>query len=331
MILVTGGAGFIGSAVVRRLIGLGHQVRVVDDLSKAASSASPSTVPDGCEYLQGDVSDPDVCRQAFDGVDLCFHLAAKIGGIGYFHLYPADILDQNNWMLSRVFRTATDAGAKVVYVSSSMVFERAGTWPTPETALEEFPPPFSAYGFSKLVGEWYCRAFHEQYGTRFAIARPFNAYGPGEWPEREPGLAHVIPDLIKKVRDGRRPIPILGDGSQTRSFTYVDDVADAIVTIGLHPAGEGEDFNIGTGVETSIRDLLGMLWRACGEPGEPATVESEPLPVDVRRRVPDVSKISTKLGWSARVGLEEGLRRTVEWFGAPTSPAPAQVPGSATP
>jgi UDP-glucose 4-epimerase len=310
--LVTGGAGFIGSAVARNLLARGFEVRVVDNLSKGHSASAPM----GAEYLEGDVADAVVARAAFAGVDLCFHLAAKIGGIGYFHRFPADILDDNNLMLSTVFRTATQERTKVVYVSSSMVFERAAEWPTPEDAIARHPPPFSAYGFSKLVGEWYCRAFHEQFGTRFAIARPFNAYGPGEYPEDEPGLAHVIPDLIKKILDGTRPIPLFGDGSQTRSFTYVDDVADAIVTIGLEPAVEGEDFNIGTGTETSIGQLVDMLWSACGEDGGAPIEHLEALPVDVPRRVPDVTKIRDRLGWTASVSLEEGIRRTVDWYRA---------------
>jgi UDP-glucose 4-epimerase len=310
VILVTGGAGFIGSAVVRRLRADGLPVRVVDDLSKGTMS----NVPEGCEQLTGDLTEPDVARAAFRDVDVCFHLAAKIGGIAYFHRYPASILDENNLMLSSVFRAATDAGAKVVYVSSSMVFERTTEFPTPEEAIHRSPSPFSAYGFSKLIGEWYCRAFHEQHGTPFAIARPFNAYGPGELPEDEPGLAHVIPDLIRKILGGGASIEIFGDGRQVRSFTYVDDVADAIVTIGLHPDAAGEDFNIGTGVETSVRELLSMLLVQCGEQGGREILSTDPLPVDVERRVPDVTKIHTRLGWAARVPLEEGLRRTVAWY-----------------
>jgi nucleoside-diphosphate-sugar epimerase len=197
-----------------------------------------------------------------------------------------------------------------------MVFERAGEWPTPEDAIDRYPPPFSAYGFSKLIGEWYCRAFNEQHGTPFAIARPFNAYGPGEYPEDEPGLAHVIPDLIRKILSEERPITIFGDGSQTRSFTYVEDVADAIVTIGTHPEAEGDDFNIGTGEETSIRELLGLLWEILGFGGSPEVVSTDPLPVDVQRRVPDPGKIRRRLGWKARTSLRDGLIRTADWYRA---------------
>jgi nucleoside-diphosphate-sugar epimerase len=310
MKLVTGGAGFIGSAVVRNLVARGEDVRVVDVRSPGLGRV------EGVEYLEGDVAETDTCARAFKGVDACFHLAAKIGGIGYFHRYPADILDENNLMLSQVFRRATESGTKVVYVSSSMVFERAGEWPTPEDAIDRYPPPFSAYGFSKLIGEWYCRAFNEQHGTPFAIARPFNAYGPGEYPEDEPGLAHVIPDLIRKILSEERPITIFGDGSQTRSFTYVEDVADAIVTIGTHPEAEGDDFNIGTGEETSIRELLGLLWEILGFGGSPEVVSTDPLPVDVQRRVPDPGKIRRRLGWKARTSLRDGLIRTADWYRA---------------
>src|SRR5439155_6902437 len=116
VIVVTGGAGFIGSAVVRRLLQLGHEVRVVDDLSKGRTA----NVPEGCEVIEGDVSDPEVTARALKDAEACFHLAAKIGGIGYFHKFPADILDDNNLMLSAIFRTALETGTKIVYVSSSM-------------------------------------------------------------------------------------------------------------------------------------------------------------------------------------------------------------------
>ena len=123
-----------------------------------------------------------------------------------------------------------------------------------------------------------------------------------------------IPDLLRKSLVGQRPIPLLGDGSSTRSFTFVDDVGNAIVTVGLHPNGTGEDFNIGTGVETSIMDLPSVLWAAMGNDGVPDVVTSEPLAVDVGRRVPDVSNIQDRLGWSAAVSLDEGILQTVDWY-----------------
>jgi nucleoside-diphosphate-sugar epimerase len=130
---------------------------------------------------------------------------------------------------------------------------------------------------------------------------------------------------MKKILGGERPVRLFGDGSQTRSFTYVDDVADAIVTIGLHPDAWGEDFNIGTGVETSVLDLLRVLWEATGHDGRPEVAHVPALAVDVRRRVPDVSKIRERLGWSSRVTLEDGIRRTVAWhltaLGSRPSPA----------
>lgn len=313
MILVTGGAGFIGSAVVRRLLQDGHRVRVVDDLSKGYSNLEADA---GVEFLQADLRDPEQALAALEGVDVCFHLAAKIGGIKYFHQYPATILDENNQMLSSVFRAAVRHRVKIVYVSSSMVFERATVFPTPEEAVYQCPPPVTHYGFSKLVGEYYCRAFHEQYGLPYTICRPFNAYGPGEYPEDEPGLAHVIPDLIKKVLRGDYPLPIFGSGEQVRCFTYVTDVADGIVTAGLDPRGENEDFNIGDDTPTPIATLARKLWELCDRREPFRLAHLEPLAHDIQRRIPDVSKARRLLGWQPRVGLDEGLRRVIEWYKA---------------
>ena len=311
MILVTGGAGFIGSGVVRYLLQQGQDVRVVDDLSKGYVNLDPNTP---VEFIKADLRDKAETAAVFDGVEVCFHLAAKIGGIKYFHDYPATILDENNAMLSSVFSAAVKHGTKIVYISSSMVFERASVFPSPEEAVLESPPPVSHYGFSKLVGEYYCRAFHEEYGVRYTICRPFNAYGPGEHPEDEPGIAHVIPDICKKVLRGDHPLEIMGSGQQQRCFTYVEDIAEGIVTAGLASAGENEDFNIGEDSPITIADLARKIWELCGRSESFELAHTPPLEHDIQRRIPDMAKTRRILAWRPKLTLDEGLRRTVDWL-----------------
>ena len=310
MIVVTGGAGFIGRVIVRKLVEEGHAVRVVDDLSKGQAH----DVPPGVEFVHADLCDPRSAEDALRGADVCFHLAAKIGGIGYFHKYPATILSDNNMMLSNVFGTAARHALKVVYVSSSMVYERAERFPSKEEDVFSSPPPVTHYGFSKLVGEYYCRAFHEEHGVPYVICRPFNAYGPGERADDEPGIAHVIPDLIEKVMDGVYPLPIFGSGVQTRCFTYVEDVAEGICRAGLDPRGVNEDFNIGVNVPASIAELAEKIWKYCGRREEFRLEHLEPQRHDIQVRVPDTSKAARMLDWRPKVQLDEGLQRTIAWI-----------------
>jgi UDP-glucose 4-epimerase len=204
---------------------------------------------------------------------------------------------------------------RFVYVSSSMVFERAEKFPTPEEYLAECPVPRSAYGFSKLTGEVYCRAAHDEHGLRYTICRPFNAYGPGELPDDEPGIAHAVPDLIRKALSGGSPLEIFGSGEQTRTLTHVDDIAAGIVTAMSSPAGLNDDFNISASRELSVAEIARIVWEACGN--DPAEFELEHLPafeVDVQRRWPSVEKARELLGWEAQIGVERGIAGTVEWL-----------------
>src|SRR5215210_4023587 len=304
-VLVTGGAGTIGSAVVRRLLrDPSWEVRVSDQRD------APLWMREGCEVHQGDLRLLPEARAAMSGCTHVIHLAAIVGGIANFHKLPHTLTEVNNALYNAIFRAALDEGVeRFVYVSSSMVFERAEQYPTREDYIDDCPVPLSAYGFSKLTGEIYCRAAHDEHGLPYTICRPFNAYGPGEMPEDEPGIAHAVPDLIRKSLARMRPLPIFGSGEQTRTLTHVADIsADR---------------------EMTVAEIARVCWEAAGN--DPAELELEHLPsfkVDVVRRWPSVEKAERLLGWRAQVGVEEGVAATAEWLrGLELPAAPANVNG----
>jgi UDP-glucose 4-epimerase len=310
-VLVTGGAGTIGAAVVRRLLrDPAYEVRVSDQ------RPAPQWMREGCEVHTGDLRDLAQARVATDGCPVVVHLAAIVGGIANFHKLPHTLTEVNNGLYNAIFRAALEQGVeRFTYVSSSMVFERATEFPTTEAHLPDCPTPRSAYGFSKLTGEVYCRAAHAENGLPFTICRPFNAYGPGELPDAEPGIAHMVPDLIRKVLAGQRPLEIFGSGEQTRTLTHVDDIADGIVVATSSPAGLHEDFNISAAEELTVAETARIVWEACGK--DPADFELRHLPsfeVDVVRRWPSVEKARALLGWEARIGVREGVAQTVAWL-----------------
>jgi UDP-glucose 4-epimerase len=310
-VLVTGGAGTIGGAVVRRLVGDPRwEVRVSDQRE------APAWMRDACEVHTGNLLLLDEARQAVHDCTHVIHLAAIVGGIANFHKLPHTLLEVNNGLYNAVFRAALDQRVeRLVYVSSSMVFERATEFPTTEEHLLDCPAPRSAYGFSKLAGETYCRALHDEHGLPYTICRPFNAYGPGEVPDDEPGIAHMVPDVIRKVLAGAKPLPIFGSGSQTRTLTHVDDIADGIVTAMGHAAGENEDFNISASEERTVAEIARIIWEACGEDPDEFELEHRPsFEVDVQRRWPSVEKAQRLLGWEARIGLPQGIAGTVDWL-----------------
>jgi UDP-glucose 4-epimerase len=310
-VLVTGGAGTIGAAVVRRLLSdPAYEVRVSDQ------RPAPQWMREGCEVHTGDLRQLSQARAATAGCTHVIHLAAIVGGIANFHRLPHTLTEVNNALYNAVIRSALEAEVeRFTYVSSSMVFERATEFPTTEAHLPDCPTPESAYGFSKLTGEVYCRAAHDEHGLPYTICRPFNAYGPGEAPDPEPGIAHAVPDLISKVLGGQSPLQIFGSGEQTRTLTHVDDIADGIVTATSSAAAANEDFNISASRELTVAEIARIIWEACGE--DPAQFALEHLPsfaVDVPRRWPSVAKAQKLLGWEAQIVLEDGIAATVEWI-----------------
>ncbi len=330
-VLVTGGAGTIGAAVVRRLLAdPAYEVRVSDQ------RPAPQWMREGCEVHTGDLREREQARAATRGCSQVIHLAAIVGGIANFHKLPYTLTEVNNALYNAVVGAALELEVeRFVYVSSSMVFERAELFPTPEDYLPQCPVPLSAYGFSKLTGEVYCRAAHDEHGLPYTICRPFNAYGPGELPDAEPGIAHAVPDLIEKVLSGQRPLQIFGSGEQTRTLTHVDDIADGVVTAMSSPAGLNEDFNISASRELTIArdraDRVGGVRRGPGRASSSSTCRRSPSTSSgAGRRWRRPGSCSAGRRGSS---VEDGIAATVRWLrarrGTPSSPPPAAANGRA--
>jgi nucleoside-diphosphate-sugar epimerase len=314
-VLVTGVSGSLMRAVVPRLIEHGHTVRGVDNFMRYGRQQ----VPDGVEFLEGDLTDPDTVRRALSGVDAVIQAAAQIYGVAGFHRFPADILQRDTLLHGLILREALQHDIRrVVYISSSMVYERSGEVAR-EPDVRDMLVPLTDYGLSKLLGERLSRAFSVQYGLPFTIWRPFNIVGLHERPDgNDPGIAHVFVDFIQRiVRERRNPMTILGDGQQVRCFTWIEDVARGIADFSFAPETLDEDFNLGNPEPVRMIDLARRIHRiyheALGD-GPKEELGFTHLPSfadDVRVRIPSSDKARAILGWEPRVSLDEMLRRCV--------------------
>jgi nucleoside-diphosphate-sugar epimerase len=256
--------------------------------------------------------------------------AAMIGGISYFHTYAYDLLATNERIIAASCDAAIEAHRrgrlrKVTYLSSSMVFEGADSWPSYEGQEREIPPPLSSYGFQKLAVEYFARAAYDQYGLPYTIVRPFNCVGIGEM--RALGdeeilsgnvrlaMSHVVPDLAQKVLKGQDPLHILGSGEQVRHYTYGGDLARGIALAMEHPDAAGQDFNLSTAESTTVRQLAERIWRKIKGDGEPLRlVHDEPFEHDVQRRIPATEKARRILGFEATTSLDEMLDEVIPWI-----------------
>lgn len=314
-VIVAGGAGFIGKEVVKKLLAKDYRVRVIDNLSKKRSKKDTVNNDKQYEFINADLTDYVLTEKSFRGFDICINLAAKIGGIGYFHKYPATILSENNKLYSSIFEAAAKNNFKrMVYISSSMVYETADKFPSSEIDVQKIPPPITSYGFSKLIGEYYCKSFWDEYKLPYSICRPFNAYGPNEYPDDEIGYAHVIPDLIKKIVQDQYPLELLGDGKQIRCFTHVSDLADGIVSVMESRKAVNSDFNIANSNPIDMFNLAKLIWVLMGKKKDFNVKYLKGFKHDIKIRIPDTKRIEKIIGWIPKIKLEDGLRETIDWI-----------------
>lgn len=304
MYLVTGGAGFIGSHIVERLVARGERVRVLDNLSFAAGDHLPGR--DGrVEMIAGNLANPSAVRRAMAGVNVVFHQAA-LRSVAMSLDDPALVNQVNVDGTLGVLIAARDAGVRrVVYASSCLVYGATDVVPQTE---EITPCPSSPYAVSKLAGEHYCRVFAELYGLETVCLRYFDVFGPRQDPSdpHPPVMARFINAALRG-----KPLEVSGDGLQSRDFTYIDNIVDANLLAAESSEAVGEVFNIGQNHSITLLDVIDCLRRIVGP--EVQWSHTKARPGDVKHSRADISKAQRILGYRPRVSFEEGLRQTVEY------------------
>jgi len=301
--LVTGGAGFIGSHIATALASQGEPTRIFDNLSTGKRS-NLADFADQIEFVEGDLRDLEAVRAAVRGVEVVFHQGA-LPSVPRSISDPVGSLESNVNGTLHVLVAAREAGVRrVVYASSSSVYGDSPTLPK----REEMPPrPLSPYAIQKLTGEQLCLAWTRLYGLEAVALRYFNVFGPRQDPSSE--YAAVIPKFLSALLEGRRPT-VFGDGEQTRDFTYVDNVVAASLLAATASGASGHALNVGCGEQISLNHLLRTAGELLG-----VAVRAEyaaARPGDVHDSLADISRARRLLGYSPRIGVREGLMRTLE-------------------
>lgn len=306
-VVVTGGAGFIGSHLVRALLKQVSAVRILDNFS-SGKRANVDGLGDRVDVVEGDIRDIDACRRACEGVDTVFHLAALVS-VPESVADPIRSNDINAGGTLNLLTAARDAGARrVVFSSSSAIYGDTSVIPTPEQTL---PMPTSPYGIQKLLGEHYARCYSLLYGLETVCLRYFNVYGPGQDPTSP--YAAAIPKFLMRLLRGDSP-SIFGDGEQTRDFCFVSDVAAANICAATagNPEAIGGVFNIAGGVRISLNALMPQIQATLGV-DYPVRYEAE-RPGDIKHSGADISRARAVLAYEPAVGLEQGLPLTAAYY-----------------
>jgi len=312
MIIVTGGAGFIGSHLVEMLVEQGAFVRVVGT-QPPSQLKFLQDVKASIDYHQVDLLSPlDSYQSLFKNQTLVFHLAARVAGIEYNRHHPATMLRDNSQMALNVFEAARIAKVdRIQFVSSACVYPRYCTIPTPESEgfLDEPEPTNYGYGWAKRFGELVAKTYAQEFKLGVSIVRPYNCYGPRD--DFNPATSHVIPALIRRVLSKEDPIVVWGDGTATRSFLYVEDFARGL-TEAMEHYPQPDAVNIGTNEEVTIKELIELIVKISGVK---SNIEFDSTkPNGQPRRNCNTAKAINKIGFKAKVDLATGLKNTIEWY-----------------
>ena len=304
-VLVTGGAGFIGSHIVEKLVSIGAQVVVLDDLSFGTLDNIKSCA-DKIDFIKGDIRSDDALDKALRGVEFISHQAA-LRSVPKSVGAPFEYHDVNVNGTLKLFIKAKELGVKrIVFASSSSVYGERDNFPEKEI---DYPRPISPYAASKLICEHYAYVFTKSYGLDIVALRYFNVFGPKQSLENK--YAVVVPKFITSLLKDENP-PIYGNGEQMRDFTYIDDIVEANLLALTKEEIGGEVFNIAGGKPYSVNELLRFLKKIMNKDISP--VYLEPRPGDVFKTYADAGKAEKMLGWKQKVSFYEGLERTAEWF-----------------
>ena len=328
-VLFTGAAGFIAGYAIEDLLNNGHEVVGVDNYSKYGPLEKSYQNHPKYTFIEGDAKDVELMKKAIADCDVVVAAAAMIGGISYFHEFAYQLMAENERITASTFDAAIWAHKekklkKIVVMSSSMVYESATKYPTPEGAQLTSPPPLSTYGFQKLSCEFFAKGAWEQHGLPYTILRPFNCVGLGEKRALTDveiysgnvklAMSHVVPDLIQKILKGQDPLHILGEGNQVRHYTYGGDLARGIRLCVEKEESLGEDFNISTAQSTTVLELAKMIWEKINPDKPFKYCTDKPYEYDVQKRVPDTTKAKEILGYEATTGLDEMLDELIPWI-----------------
>jgi len=304
-IVVTGGAGFIGSNVVRRLLAENARVVVLDDFYTGDDNNLPVD-ESNLDVVRGSVTEFDLVRDVIGGASLVFHLAAR--NIIVSTRNPREDYEVNIGGTLNVLLAARELNIpRVVYSSSTSVYGNPRYLPINE---DDATNMLSPYAVSKFAGENYCKAFYESYGLSSAVVRYSNVYGTAQRPDNP--YCGVVSKFFESAMNGESP-RIHGDGEQTRDFTYIDDVVEATLLAGISPKADGQIYNVGTGREVTINQLARTIIEITGAKVEPAYVDRRDID-NIRRRVVNIEKIRRELRWIPTFTVEQGLRRTYQWL-----------------